>query len=316
MKRTGRFGDERGFTVIETLIVMAVLAALAGMAVFGLRSARAAMRLNNSARVFAQNVERARLDAIRRHDQSNIEFTSPTTYVISMDYTGSGVKTERSFTLDSEVTLVDVDGSPFVDANGDLLPTKAFPYADFDWRGRTSECAMFFQMKNTQDDTLKVQVAGSGDITVNNNVTNVPNVSIDSVNATTDIAQNTTAVGTDKRLNLSPCSPAGGGNPSGSLVTATCSAGGLTASPQQTTIRRSGGSTGTLTVTVAGPGTLVASTESNLSLTASGSQTFSSSSGGSVSYTVRSLNKTRGTFPVKFTFANCSAATVYVKVVN
>src|SRR3712207_8397498 len=51
--------------------------------------------LFRSARVFAQNVERARLDAIRRHDTSNVEFISPTTYEITMDYTGSGVKTTR-----------------------------------------------------------------------------------------------------------------------------------------------------------------------------------------------------------------------------
>jgi len=315
MKRTGRFGDERGITVIEVLIVVGVLATVSAMAVFGLRSARAAMRLNNSARVFAQNLERARLDAIRRHDSANVEFIDSNTYEITMDYTGSGVKTTRTYKLDSGVTLVD--------ANGNAI-TDQFPYADFDWRGRTSECAMLFQLKNTQNDALKVQVAGSGDITVNNNVTSVPNITPGTVSPTADIAQNTVAVGTDTRLNLSPCSPSGGGGggggggsaPGSGPVAAACSAGTLTASPQQVTIRRNGASTGTITATVTATGTLGASTESNLSLTAGGSPTFNGSSGGSVSYTVRSLNKTRGTFPVKFTFANCSPATVYVKVTN
>lgn len=312
LKRTGRFGDQRGFSVVEMLAAVAIVGVISTMAVLGLRSARDAMRLNNSARVFAQNLERARIDAIRRHDSSNVEFINPTTYEISMDYTGSGVKTTRSFTLDSDIKLVD--------ANGNAI-TDQFPYADFDWRGRTSECAMLFQMKSAQGTTLKVQVAGSGDITVNNNVTNVPLINTTTVSGTADIAPNTTAVGTDTRLNLSPCSPTGGGGGGGGIpasgpVAATCSAGTLSASPQQVIIRRNGGSTGTLTATVTAPGTLAASTESNLSVTTTAQQTINGSSGGSVAYTVRSLNRTRGTFPVKFTFSNCAPATVYVKVTN
>jgi prepilin-type N-terminal cleavage/methylation domain-containing protein len=315
MKRNGRFGDERGFSLLEVAVAAGIISIVLGMAVFGLRSARAAMRLNNSARVFAQNVERARLDAIRRHDSANVEFIDSTTYEITMDYTGSGVKTTRTYTLDDGVTLVDANGNAIADQ---------FPYADFDWRGRTSECAMIFQMKNAQNDALKVQVAGSGDITVNNNVTNVPSITVDPVSATADVAQNTISVGTDTRLNLSPCSPSGGGGggggggsvPGGGTVVAACSAGTLTATPQQVTIRRNGGSTATITATVTATGTLAASTESNLSLTAGGQQTFNGSSGGSVSYTVRSLNRTRGTFPVKFTFANCAPVTAYVKVTN
>lgn len=308
MKRTGRFGDERGFSLTEVALAVAIVSVISTMAVLGLRSARAAMRLNNSARVFAQNVERARLDAIRRHDSSNIEFINSTTYVIAMDYTGSGVKTERTYTLDSGVTLVDASGNAITDA---------FPYADFDWRGRTSECAMFFQMKNRQNDMLKVQVAGSGDITVNNNVTSVPSITVGSVSATADIAPNTTAVGSDTRLNTSPCSSTSSTtSTTTATVTATCSAGTLSASPQQITIRRNGSTTGTLTATVTAPGTLAAVPDSNLSVTTTSPQTLNGSSGGSVSYTVRSLNKTRGTFPVKFTFSNCAPATVYVKVTN
>ncbi|HYH85304.1 MAG TPA: prepilin-type N-terminal cleavage/methylation domain-containing protein, partial [Pyrinomonadaceae bacterium] len=79
------FTDSRGFSLLEMMLVVAIACVVIVFAVFGIRSARAEMRLHNSARVFTQNVERARIDAIRRHDVANVEFTSPNTYEITMD---------------------------------------------------------------------------------------------------------------------------------------------------------------------------------------------------------------------------------------
>src|SRR3712207_7314175 len=44
------------------------------------------------------------------------------------------------------------------------------PWADFDWRGRTYECSAVFRMKNTRGEQTSVQIAGSGDITVNSTI--------------------------------------------------------------------------------------------------------------------------------------------------
>jgi Tfp pilus assembly protein FimT len=323
LKRTGRFGDSRGFSLMQMVVTASVISVIMTAAVLGLRSARAAMRLNNSARVFAQNVERARIDAIRRHDQANIEFTSPTTYEITMDFVNNGDRQTRQFTLDGGVELVKDDGTSLLDAEGNL--TAALPYADFNWRGRTDTCSMSFPMKNSQGNMLKVQVAGSGDITVNSSVSSVPTVTYSNVSATADIAPSTAITGTDTKLNLSPCDATTTATTTGGTTTTTttvpppvavCSTGGLSLNKGLITVRRNGASSDTVAVTVGASGTIVPVVPSNLTLTPSSSPTVPATTGGTVTYTVRSNNKTRGTFAVKFTFSNCTPATLNVKVIN
>src|SRR5205085_3049003 len=140
------FGDSRGFSLLQMLVTLAVITVVTGMSVFGIRSARASFRLQSSARVFAQSVERARIDAIRRRVNTHVEFTGNNTYEISMDFTGNGMTQTRSFTLDTNIALSNADGS--------AVSSDSYPYADFDWRGRTYECSMLFRMKNERNDQI------------------------------------------------------------------------------------------------------------------------------------------------------------------
>jgi len=293
------------------MLVVAIACVVIVFAVFGIRSARAEMRLHNSARVFTQNVERARIDAIRRHDVANVEFTSPNTYEITMDFDNDGTAQTRAFTLDTDVSLVDDAGVP--------ITAAPYPYADFDWRGRTSECSMLFRVKNDRGNQLVVQVAGSGDITVNSAITSMPTIAYNTVSSTSDVSETAVLTGTDTKFNLSPCgTTSGGGGGGGTTVpppTVTCSAGTLTTSTGYITVRKNGGSTQSVNVTVTGAGTITATPAPNLSASPS-SQGVASSGGGSASFTISSITRTRGTFEVKFYFGTCSPATVYVKVTN
>lgn len=302
--------DCRGFSLAQMVFTVAIISILSGMAVLGFRSSRAAFRLNNSSREFAANLERARLDAIRRHDVANVEFINSTTYEITMDFANNGGKQTRRFTLDPNVVLIKSDGTEWNAA--------PYPYADFDWRGRTTECSTLFRLRNSLNDRSVVQVAGSGDITVNNSVTALPNVNYVSVNQNADVVPTTVFTGTDTRLNVSPCNSSGSGSTSTTTTvpppTVTCTSGTLSLSTGYITIRRNGLSSGTATATVNAMGTINLTPDANLSVTPP-SQGFTSSSGGSHTFTVTSVTKTRGTFPVKFTFSACSA-TLYVKVTN
>jgi Tfp pilus assembly protein FimT len=58
---------EAGFSIIQLVIVVAVVAITITFAVIGIANARASYRVQNSARRFASHIERARTDAIRRH---------------------------------------------------------------------------------------------------------------------------------------------------------------------------------------------------------------------------------------------------------
>jgi len=62
---------EAGFSLIQIVIVAAVVAITITFAVIGIANARSAYRVQNSARRFASHLERARTDAVRRELQQN-----------------------------------------------------------------------------------------------------------------------------------------------------------------------------------------------------------------------------------------------------
>jgi type II secretory pathway pseudopilin PulG len=305
---------ERGFTIWQVMVTLVVIAIVTTYGVIGMRGVRNANLLQNSARSFASRAEKARLDAVRRHLPTHLEFTSATTYEITMDFSGTGNEQTRSFTLEPGVYLTD--------ANGNAITAEPFPYADFDWRGRTAECSMLFGFKNSDGRTSNVQVAGSGDVTINNVAVNLPNVAYTNVNSVVDVAPTGYVAGTDTKLNLSPCGVAGGGGGGGGggvpppvgTGPGNCNL-SLTPTTGIITIRRNGGSTGTFYATVNGSGTVTATPDPNLSVTPT-TRSVTSSSGATVSFAVRSLNRSRSTYPVTVTFGTCSPTTMYVKVVN
>ena len=151
--------QQQGFTIIQMVVTLAIIAVVSTFGVLGIRTARAEYRLHNSARLFASYIEKARADAIRRHAadgaESSVETFGPGTshYAITMDF-GSGLET-RTFELDPGMTF-----------------TTAAEKVTFDWRGRLLEpCeitkACVFQVHSTYPNrSVPVDVSGSGDITV------------------------------------------------------------------------------------------------------------------------------------------------------
>ena len=64
--------NQKGFSTVQLIITIAVMGLVTGFAVVGITRARSNFRLSNSAREFAAHVERARADAVRRHDQATV----------------------------------------------------------------------------------------------------------------------------------------------------------------------------------------------------------------------------------------------------
>jgi Tfp pilus assembly protein PilE len=156
MKRNQRAAtnQQRGFTIMQMVVTVALIAIVTAFGVIGIKNARAEFRLQNAARLFASYVEKARADSIRRHatgsEESSVEtFGEGTTqYVVTMDW-GSGTVESRTFQLD-----------PGLDMG--VVAKKV----TFDWRGRIAE-AWVFQIRCQQlGKNYPVDVSGSGDITV------------------------------------------------------------------------------------------------------------------------------------------------------
>ena len=170
-------GQQKGFTLLQLMIVVLVIAVIGGMAAFGIVQARQRIRLTNSARMIAGYLEKARVDSVRRHavnfdDMAGLTVTSPTTYQVRMDFDGNGTVETRDITFD--------DGIVFAN---NPVPTR------FDWRGRfvsndptkTKE-TFTLQYGTSHLDQRTVDVTRSGDVTINSReyLDDVPNVNVNS----------------------------------------------------------------------------------------------------------------------------------------
>lgn len=307
-----------GFSVIELVIVLAVIGIVAAFAIGSIQKSRESVRLQNSARMFAAYAEKARLDAIKRHDASNIDIKGPSTFTIAMDFDGTGVSA-RTFTLESGVVFTDSANVAYtVDGGGNVSSSNGeeVSWADFNWRGRTSQCSTLFRFQNGNNDRSVVQIAGSGDVTVDAIAGTPAAVTVTNVNSS-DISSGSVLSGNFSHFELNPCSVNGGGGTVIAPPTATCVGGTISSSVGSVSVRKNSGSTASVNITVTGPGTITATPNSNLQVTPS-SRSVTSSTGGTFSFTVNSITRTRSSNP-PFTvvFSNpCNSVTLYVSVTN
>jgi Tfp pilus assembly protein FimT len=285
----------KGFTLLQVAISFAVLAIISGFAIVGLQSVRASLRLQNSVRQLASYLEKARLDAVRRHSSSSVVFTSAVTYNVTMDFDGSGTVTTRTL--------------PFED--GVLIISTPLPNLNFNWRGRTSACTLTFAVQNSRGEQSWVDVSDAGDVTVNSNVDVLPSASYVPVNSTLDVGPSAVVSGNAVHNNAADCNAASAGavGPPISGSGAGCTD---TANPSSISIKKNGGGTAQITITAAAAGTVSVSGPINLRVTPN---VQSVSAGSSVNFSISSLNNTRGTFAVNFT-SPCTTLTVLVTVTN
>ncbi|HET9712773.1 MAG TPA: prepilin-type N-terminal cleavage/methylation domain-containing protein, partial [Pyrinomonadaceae bacterium] len=179
-----------GFTAIELVITVTVLAIVTGFGIVGITRARASVRLSGAAREFATYIEKARLFSIRSHADDATERASITisddkaSYTVTLDLDGDGDLDTRTVTLPDGVTF-------------DSVETIAF-----DWRGRTWSTVGGITSSNAQvsfrlqggSDIVSIDITGSGDVTVDSLVfdDSVPNVNL----RVSDLASGTTPVTT------------------------------------------------------------------------------------------------------------------------
>jgi prepilin-type N-terminal cleavage/methylation domain-containing protein len=190
IKRRKMMG-QRGFSLMQLIITVAVVSIVSTIAYLGITSARQRIRLTNSSRVLASYVEKARVDSVRRHPMTSdlmagVQVLDRTTYRVKMDFDGNGTVETRDVTLDSGVVFA-TDPIALV----------------FDWRGRLVDLplteikvSIAMQWGNDPRDQRIVDVTRSGDVTIDSDVylDDVPNVNVN-VNGLTGIDSGSTVNG-------------------------------------------------------------------------------------------------------------------------
>jgi Tfp pilus assembly protein FimT len=303
LKAYERLCQEGGFSLLQLMVTAAVMATIGAFALMGISSARANMRLAGSARKFAAYVEKARIDAVRRHVSSaaptRIEFPDDRTYRVTMDFDGSGITATRDFKFEDGVTLLSNAPQPIT----------------FDWRGRMTACTASFSMVSSQSGTspVNVDVTASGDVTVDSDIDDFPaNINYSNINQTSDISTDATVKGTTAPAALGAlnCGAVDAGPVGGVTGGGGPTCGTINVNPGKITIKRNNGSTASFSVTVSNAVTITAGGPSNLVITPSSKAMTSAAA---ATFTVKSINKATGDFAVTFS-SNCGTASVTVKV--
>ena len=289
-------GRERGVGIVELVIVLALIGIVSAFALVQVRSSRSALRVQNSVRQLASYMEKARIDAVRRHGTSSVTFSNTKTYSVTMDFNGSGTPTTRTFTFLDNVQLA----------------SSELPNVTFNWRGRTltagADCVTTFAVSDTMDHGLSVDVSGSGDVTVENQQPTLPNVTYtNNVNSSDSINTRLIVSGTSTTDNT-PCMDLSGGGVGVDAGTPSCT---IHVNSSSISIKKNGGGTGSVLISMNNPSLVVATFPSNLTVSpasqnVSNGQTFS----------IVSKNTLRGPYNVTFTSQCGSSVTVKVNVTN
>ena len=305
LRTRSRTFEQSGFSVIQLLLTVVLISIVSAFALLQISSTKASLSLQNSVRQLATYIERARMDAIRRHATttdmlSSVVFTSNNTYNVKMDFAGTGTPSTRTFTFDSSVP-----GIP---------PGSPLPTVTFNWRGRISSCTITFAIFNSRGEQSWVDVSDAGDVTVNSNVDVLPTASYATVSTSSDISSTTVVSGSAVHDNSLDCSSGPVGSEADGPPASGTGPGGCTLSvnPSSKSIKKNGGTTATITVSTNIATTITVSAPVNLQVSPT---TRGMSAGGSGTFSISSLNSTRGTFAVNFT-STCTTDTVLIKVTN
>src|SRR6267143_1181502 len=148
--RAKRDNRTSGFTNLQMVITVAFMAIFTSMALFGINSARASVRLTGSTRELAGYLEKARSNAVRRNGTSVVTIVNTNSYSVTMDFDNDGATETRTISLQNGVTF----------------PSNMVGItATFDWRGRVAS-QIGFTLTNDHGVTASINLSGSGDVTL------------------------------------------------------------------------------------------------------------------------------------------------------
>ena len=125
--------DAGGFSVLELLIVVAMISVLVGFALLQITEARQDLARENAAQQLAAYLEKARLDSIRRHPSTTVQMAQITildanSYSVTIDANWDGA-------LDAPRVIR-------MPAGSNLQFNAPFPRTIyFNWRGRTVDAS-------------------------------------------------------------------------------------------------------------------------------------------------------------------------------
>ena len=158
--------SDRGFSLVEVLLVTTVVMILSAFALLGVTRARSAAEFSNAARTLQAYGERAVMDAKRRHalgtERAIVEVVNTTSYKITADFTEDGNLESRTINLPSSITFQFTAGSP--------------PRATIDRHGNVAEGNVTFTFRSASGSLSEVKFTSNGDASIDQSSPTLPSV--------------------------------------------------------------------------------------------------------------------------------------------
>ncbi len=126
---TGKSGVQSGFTIIELLIVLAMMFVVTGFLVVEIVQARQAMTRTTAALELVSYFEKARLDSVRRHPDTTALMAQIA--ILNAKYYSVSIDSDRDGHLDAP-RVINLPAGSNLSFNGPFPRTIYF-----DWRGMT-----------------------------------------------------------------------------------------------------------------------------------------------------------------------------------
>lgn len=157
-----------GFSTIELLIVVAIVTIVSSLAVMSFQKSNKNLQLAGVTRTFSGYLEKARLDAVRRHTGTSININSTTSYTVNMDFDGSGTTTARTVNLPTGTSI----SYTLPPATTTLDPSANPTTITYDWHGRAGGTMVLTLTDSTAGVGSKTLVVGpAGDISTDTTIT-------------------------------------------------------------------------------------------------------------------------------------------------
>ena len=125
-----KFRNAAGFSVLELLIVVAMIAVLTGFALMQITRARQLMIRANAAQQLAGYLEKARIDSVRRRPTTTAEMAQVS--IINANFYSVTIDSDGSGTLDAP-RVISLPANTDLQFIGGTFPRTIY----FNWRGRT-----------------------------------------------------------------------------------------------------------------------------------------------------------------------------------